>query len=352
MEQQVRTRKILVLDDDGDFRKLLKTFLGGILPDAEVIEYDPVAKGVPGADFDWANLDLLILDYDLHGTGATGLDVLQRNANVRFFPATIILTGAGSEDVAVRALRAGVYDYLRKQGLKKEQLKASVLGVMARHAADRDRLYSLDEARQLLRREAELIITSCRKKYEQMLKEETARFDSERARLETALHEHESRLNTIGDEKRTAEVTLQSLRREREELRSQLDAAQSPGKKPSQDTLQDALDDTVEKLKQTQEALDRTLNEQDRLKAQVDRMNWQREQEDASRQQFENDLRDFEADIRAQQEQYDKLTRRIADSAKERQQAAQLRKSQSRVHDQALFKDIGTQLDDNGRKSD
>ena len=346
MEQQVKTPRILVLDDDGDFRKLLKTFLGGILPDAEVIEFDPVAKGVPGADFDWASFDLLILDYDLHGTGATGLDILQSHTDKRLFPATIILTGAGSEDVAVRALRAGVYDYLRKQGLKKEQLKATVLGVIARHAADRERLYSLQEARELLGREAELIIASCRKKYEQMLAQETTRFKAERTRLETELSEHDARLKDIDEQKHTAEAALEKLRQEQREIRERLEA-QAAGRKQAKanSSLQDALDTTVEKLEQAQQALDRTLNEQDKIKAQVDRVNWQREQENERQRRFQDDLKDFEADIRIQQEQFDKLSRKMSESAKERQQAAELRKSQSRVHDQALLKEIGLQLD-------
>ena len=344
MEQKVKAQRILILDDDGDFRKLLTTFLGSILSGAEIIEYDPVAQGLPGADYDWASIDLLILDYDLHGTGATGIDILQANSNNRLFPATIILTGAGGEDVAVRALRAGVYDYLRKQGLKKEQLKSSVMGVMARHAANRDRLYSLEEARQLLSKEAELIIAACRTKYEQLLQQEAERFKAERAKLETDLQNHQARLNEIESEKGAAEESLGRLQQEQQKLKEKLDAGHDRGKATAQQSLKTALKDTAAKLEQTHQKLESTMSERDKVKAEVDRMKWQREQDKSRQEQFQNDLQEFESDIKVQQEQYDKLAQRLARSAKIKQEAAELRKSQNRAHDQDLLKDIGSQL--------
>jgi EAL domain-containing protein (putative c-di-GMP-specific phosphodiesterase class I)/GGDEF domain-containing protein len=54
-----------------------------------------------------------------------------------------MLTGAGSEEVAVRAVRAGVYDYLRKEKLDKEQLKKAILNAYEEHKEEQQRLSEL-----------------------------------------------------------------------------------------------------------------------------------------------------------------------------------------------------------------
>ena len=50
--------KILILDDNSDYRKLIKTFIEKLLPSIEVIEYDPVFEGVPDDNFDWSKIDV------------------------------------------------------------------------------------------------------------------------------------------------------------------------------------------------------------------------------------------------------------------------------------------------------
>ena len=72
-------RRILILDDDPDFRKLLLTFLGKMFSEVELVEYDPLTRGVPGEDFDWSQYDILLLDYYLCIPGVTGLDLLVAN---------------------------------------------------------------------------------------------------------------------------------------------------------------------------------------------------------------------------------------------------------------------------------
>lgn len=139
MSEPGALKRILILDDDGDFRRLLKVYLGKLLPGVEVSEYDPVARGAPGDDFDWTPYDALILDYYLCIHNVTGLDILQRHRKNKFFPATIMMTGAGNEEVAVRALRSGVYDYLRKEKFDKEQLKQSLLSAVEKHQVERAR---------------------------------------------------------------------------------------------------------------------------------------------------------------------------------------------------------------------
>ncbi|MBI2992712.1 MAG: EAL domain-containing protein [Gammaproteobacteria bacterium] len=143
MSDHATLKRLLILDDDADFRKLLQLYLRKMFEGVEISEYDPVARGVPGEDFDWSSYDVLILDYYLCIHNVTGLDILQANRKNRLFPATIMLTGAGSEEVAVRAIKAGVYDYLRKEKLDKDQLRRSILDAFEKHKVEQQRLSEL-----------------------------------------------------------------------------------------------------------------------------------------------------------------------------------------------------------------
>ena len=42
-----RLEKILVLDDDADYRRLLKVIINRVLPQAQVHEYDPAKVRAP-----------------------------------------------------------------------------------------------------------------------------------------------------------------------------------------------------------------------------------------------------------------------------------------------------------------
>jgi len=63
--------------------------------------------------------DILVVDYDLHETGScmNGLELcrelLNENGKSVRFP-LVMLTGAGNQQLAVKALKAGVYDYIVK----------------------------------------------------------------------------------------------------------------------------------------------------------------------------------------------------------------------------------------------
>ncbi len=119
-------KSILILDDEPDYRRLLHTFLEKHFQGCRLDEYDPVASGAPGEDFDWSQYDVLLLDYFLSLDKVTGLDILQKNKNNPDFPATIMLTAASDEEVAFRALKLGISDFIRKQELTKNKLHTSI----------------------------------------------------------------------------------------------------------------------------------------------------------------------------------------------------------------------------------
>ena len=139
MSDNTPLNRILIFDDDADLRKLLLVYLTKMFDGVDLEEYDPLVLGAPDESFEWSKYDVLILDYFLCLHGVTGLDILHANRKNPDFPATIMLTGAGNEEVAVRSLKAGVYDYLRKQSLDKKALQKSILNAFEKHRGEKKR---------------------------------------------------------------------------------------------------------------------------------------------------------------------------------------------------------------------
>ena len=117
--------RILIVDDHEEFRTLLRHHLSLRWPAAELSEYDPSTQGPLPADFAGADLDLVLLDYQLGG-GDDGLDYLRRFRAQPGFPPVIMLTAAGNEDLAVEAIKGGAADYIPKQTMTHERLTAAV----------------------------------------------------------------------------------------------------------------------------------------------------------------------------------------------------------------------------------
>ncbi len=114
----------LIIDDDEDLRNLLSHYLKQQWPQAVVEEFDPLERDMPGEDFDLAKYDVIILDYML-GRG-DGLEWLREFKARRNCPPIVFLTGAGNEVIAVRAMKFGADDYLRKQELTRERFLNSI----------------------------------------------------------------------------------------------------------------------------------------------------------------------------------------------------------------------------------
>lgn len=116
--------RVLIIDDDEDLRGLLARYITQRWSDAEIEEFDPLERDLPGPDFPLRSYDVIILDYML-GRG-DGLDWLQRLKSRADCPKILFLTGAGNEIIAVRAMKAGADDYQRKQEMTREKLITSL----------------------------------------------------------------------------------------------------------------------------------------------------------------------------------------------------------------------------------
>jgi eukaryotic-like serine/threonine-protein kinase len=119
--------RVLIIDDDPDVRNLLAHYIRQQWPAGDVEDYDPLEKPMPDAGFPLAPYDVMILDYMLgRGDGLQWLAEFKRRPDC---PPIIFLTGAGNESIAVRAMKAGADEYLRKQELTKERLITAIRDV-------------------------------------------------------------------------------------------------------------------------------------------------------------------------------------------------------------------------------
>jgi PAS domain S-box-containing protein len=134
--------RILYIEDDPGLARLVQTRLA-----PEGYKVDSAASAREGLQiFDDAIHDLVIVDYLL--PDSNGLDVLQSLVSRKAGVPVIMATGAGNEEVAVRAMKLGAADYILKEGYDKFfRLLPSVIERAIRQA---------EISRQKLRVEADL----------------------------------------------------------------------------------------------------------------------------------------------------------------------------------------------------
>lgn len=102
--------KILLVEDNEHDRLAYRRALRGA--SWEVAEFEKPAEALTRILASPSDCDLLVVDYKL--PGMTGLELCRRLQDQKVDLPMILITGAGSEDLAVEALKTGVSDYLVK----------------------------------------------------------------------------------------------------------------------------------------------------------------------------------------------------------------------------------------------
>ena len=99
---------VLIIEDEATLAKNMHTYLTQHGYEAAV-----AGSGEAGlAQLDTFRPDCVLLDYQL--PQMSGLEVLARLRHLDPQLKTIVITGQGTVDVAVQAMKAGAYDYLAK----------------------------------------------------------------------------------------------------------------------------------------------------------------------------------------------------------------------------------------------
>lgn len=121
----------LVLVDDDELDRLTVRRLLIDEPEVALKEFESGEAAV--AALASTRCDCLLLDY--HMPGITGLEVLEQLKERNLEVPTIILTGAGDEELAVVSMRSGALDYLPKSRLERDTLLSKIRAVRLLHEA-------------------------------------------------------------------------------------------------------------------------------------------------------------------------------------------------------------------------
>ena len=125
---------LLVVDDDAPFRLVVKE----ILSSTGRYRVEACDSGEKALDFlRRQKFDLVLLDYKM--SGISGLNVLQWMHEQKMEVPVVMLTAAGSENVAVEVMKLGAYDYVRKEHIDLNHLPVIVNGVYERYLFRKER---------------------------------------------------------------------------------------------------------------------------------------------------------------------------------------------------------------------
>jgi FixJ family two-component response regulator/tRNA A-37 threonylcarbamoyl transferase component Bud32 len=116
--------RLLIVDESREFRSMLAGMLRARWPEAQIEEWDPRERGNPQSALLHERYDAVLLDTE--PAGEDGLAWVQDIRQVPDAPPVVLLTGTGNDSLAVRAMKAGAADFLRKPGLVGERLARSL----------------------------------------------------------------------------------------------------------------------------------------------------------------------------------------------------------------------------------
>jgi len=116
------TQAILIIDDSEDDRDVFERLLR---QDLRIGEINTAETGSEGLEcLRETEPDCILLDYNL--PGHDGLDTLKKIKDINRYASVVMLTGQGSEDVAVAAMKAGASDYVVKDTISAIGLRRAV----------------------------------------------------------------------------------------------------------------------------------------------------------------------------------------------------------------------------------
>ncbi len=104
------TAEILIVDDEPDIRELI----GGVLEDEGYIIRTASTAESALSEIALRKPDLVILDVWLQGSGMDGLEMLNYLKSIDVTIPVIVISGHGSIETAVTAIRRGAHDFLEK----------------------------------------------------------------------------------------------------------------------------------------------------------------------------------------------------------------------------------------------
>lgn len=142
-----KTVSILIVDDNAQDRAALKRYLHHDSETTYSIVEQPTVEEALTIVREWRP-DCILLDHHLpDGTGLEFMTEL-REAGLAEHCAVVMMTGTGSESIAVEAMKAGIQDYLIKGLAGEDEVLRAIKGALFRVKAER----MMEQQRQELKR--------------------------------------------------------------------------------------------------------------------------------------------------------------------------------------------------------
>jgi DNA-binding response OmpR family regulator len=116
--------RFLIVDDDAEYRRVLRYHLEVEWPDAMIQNYQPSSAGPLTQAFPLADLDLVLLGYPLQNEAHLALLRTMRSRSG--CPPVIVFADGGDEFLAVEAMKAGAGDYFPKTRVTHQRLVQAV----------------------------------------------------------------------------------------------------------------------------------------------------------------------------------------------------------------------------------
>jgi DNA-binding NtrC family response regulator len=146
-KMEIKNINILIVDDDPDFTFLLKKKLKSVenINPGLISSVDSAKDSKSAIELtEKKNFDILFLDYRIEEED--GLDVLQKLREFGcIFPA-ILMTSFGDESLAVKAMKAGVVNYLPKDKVvSSNNLKSIIEDAIIEHSSLEEKYLNMRE---------------------------------------------------------------------------------------------------------------------------------------------------------------------------------------------------------------
>jgi len=130
-----RRMDVLVVDDDQQVAEMTATFLERELADARTTTLTDPAAAVPTLREE--RFDCIVSDFDM--PPLSGLELLERVRGAGIDLPFVLFTSKGSEEIASRAISAGVDEYLQKGGPETYSVLANaVANLVEKHRAEQE----------------------------------------------------------------------------------------------------------------------------------------------------------------------------------------------------------------------
>lgn len=147
-----------------------------------------------GRALEEAAFDCVVLDYQLPDGNA--MDLLRRQDDLLALPPIVILTGFGSESVAVELMKAGAYDYVPKDELTPSRIAQSVRNALRVRRGEDALRHAYDELEERVHERTAALAQTNRELEQEMVDRRRAE-DQAREHLEQLAHV--SRMSTLGE---------------------------------------------------------------------------------------------------------------------------------------------------------